>query len=194
MHSRKRSMVSKIVEQHIPCPVCPSSDAYCTYDDGYGYCFSCNNYQNGDHLSVTIPGEEFSYEYLNGRGISSETFRLYNAKTKIDGRGNPLSIGFPYVGNCTKVRTVKGKEFYWVGQHKPGLFGIDKFAAGSHKYITITEGEYDALSLHQVLRSPCVSVQSSTSAHRDVSLDREYLSSFERIYLAFDNDAAGREA
>jgi hypothetical protein len=31
----------KILEQHIPCPMCSSSDAYCIYSDGHGYCFSC---------------------------------------------------------------------------------------------------------------------------------------------------------
>ena len=60
--------------------------------------------------------------------------------------------------------------------------------------MTITEGELDALSLYQVLKSPVVSVRSSSSAHTDASFDRAYLNSFERIYLAFDGDEPGRSA
>lgn len=33
--------MSTLIETHIPCPMCPSSDAYCIYSDGHGYCFSC---------------------------------------------------------------------------------------------------------------------------------------------------------
>jgi twinkle protein len=74
------------------------------------------------------------------------------------------------------------------------LFGQDKFTPGTHKYVTITEGEYDALSIHQVLGGPVVSVQSSTTARRDCASARSWLNSYERIYLAFDSDANGREA
>ena len=57
-----------------------------------------------------------------------------------------------------------------------------------------TEGELDALSLWQVLRIPVVSVHSSSSARTDCSLERPWLNSFDRIYLAFDGDGPGRDA
>ena len=41
---------------------------------------------------------------------------------------------------------------------------------------------------------PAVSVQSSSSAKRDCTQDFEYLNSFQRIYLCFDNDEPGRKA
>lgn len=139
---------------------------------------------------------DYTYEYLPWRGIEAGTFRFYDVKTKVDGDGVPISLGFRYPNGAFKVRLRGAKEFYWEGQERSlaGLYGTDKFASGSHKYITITEGELDALSLHQVLRSPVVSVKSASSAHADCSADRAYLQGFERIYLAFDNDAAGREA
>ena len=34
---------SKMIKQG-PCPECESSDAYTLYDDGHGYCFSCEFY------------------------------------------------------------------------------------------------------------------------------------------------------
>jgi twinkle protein len=87
------------------------------------------------------------------------------------------------------------KGFHSVGDmSKAGLFGRNKFGPGSNRSITITEGELDALSLYQVLKSPVVSVRSSGSARMDATIDRSYLNSFERIYLAFDGDEPGRSA
>lgn len=42
------SLSKKISRQHIACPFCPSSDAYCEYADGHGFCFSCGNYKGPD--------------------------------------------------------------------------------------------------------------------------------------------------
>lgn len=184
------STSSKIVERHVACPNCTSSDAYCLYDDGHGHCFSC-----GQSTFPKKEPSEFTYEYVPLRGITKETLRLYDVKTKIAPDGKPVSIGFPYPNGSYKVRLLDKKEFYSQGDiSKAGLFGRDKFAAGSHKYVIITEGEIDALSMHQVCKVPCVSVQSATNAVRDCGDCLDYLASFERIFLAFDNDAAGREA
>lgn len=138
---------------------------------------------------------DFTYEYLPLRGINRDTLKFYDVKTKIDAQGEPVSQGYRYPNGAYKIRNLKEKDFYTQGDiAKAGLFGRDKFAAGSHKYVTITEGEIDALTCYQVLGSPVVSVQSSSSAVRDCSTDVEYLRSFERIYLAFDSDGPGREA
>ena len=136
----------------------------------------------------------FSYEYIPWRGVSKDTMAVYGIKTKLDSQGKPLSIGFPYSNGSFKVRQFEDKAFHSVGDMKAGLFGKDKFPLGSHKYITITEGELDAASLYQVIKSPVVSVRSASSARSDCAFDRAYLNSFERIYLAFDSDSAGREA
>lgn len=186
-------MSSKIKEQHIPCSDCGSSDARCTYDDGHSYCFSCQTYIPGNILEDT-----FTYEYLPYRGINKSTFKKYGALTKVDGSGRPISIGYPHRDGTAKVRTLEQKGFYveknGKEEVKPGCFGVDKFTAGSHKYVIITEGYEDALSLHQVCHCPAVSVKSSSTALSDCSVDRAYLNSFERIYLAFDADQTGRDA
>lgn len=192
-------MKSKVVQGKLPCPSCTSSDAYHEYDDGHGYCFSCQHFKpknRVDNLS-----EEFTYECLPHRGLTKETLKFYDIKTKINAEGKPVSDGFRYPDGAYKVRDLEKKSFLWskdgtlgADTSKTGLFGRDKFNSGSHKYVTITEGEYDAASLYQVLGSPCVSVQSSATAKRDCSVDYDWLCSFERVYLAFDGDAAGREA
>lgn len=138
---------------------------------------------------------DYTFEYLPYRNIWSDTFKFYGASSKIDSDGKPISIGFPYSNGSIKVRTLAEKGFYTVGDiSKAGLFGRNKFGPGSNRSITITEGELDALSLYQVLKSPVVSVRSSSSAKLDCSIDRSYLNAFERIYLAFDGDEPGRVA
>ena len=138
---------------------------------------------------------DFSYEYLDRRSISSSTHQFYGVKTKIDANGKPLAVGYIYPNGAIKTRYLDKKSFSTEGDiANAGLFGMDKFAAGVAKYVTITEGEDDALSLYEVLRNPVVSVQSSSSAARDAALARSWLNSYERIYLAFDNDTAGKSA
>ena len=137
---------------------------------------------------------DFTYEYLPTRGITKDTFRHFGVQTKIRGDGKPVAIGFRYPNGSTKLRSLERKDFSWVGESKPELFGINQFAAGSHKSIVITEGELDACSLYQVLRIPCVSVRSSSSAATDCAAMRSELNAYDKIYLGFDNDAAGDAA
>jgi twinkle protein len=137
----------------------------------------------------------FTYEYIPHRGLTKETLKFYDIKTKVDVDGKPVSVGFRYPNSSYKVRNLDAKDFRWEGDSHPGLFGRNLFTAGSSEDVVITEGEYDAASLYQVLRTvPVVSVRSASSAVADVSNDRSWLASFRTIYLAFDADAAGRDA
>lgn len=191
-------MTTKIVEQHVACPQCPSSDAYCVYDDGHGYCYSCQYYKPPFKEFIDL---SFTYEYLPWRGVTRKTMEFYDVRTKIDGHGEPVSIGYRYPSGAIKVRELSDKVFRWEAGSVPsgssnasGLFGQDKFPGGGAKYVTITEGELDAMSIHQTLGGPVVSVRSSTSAAADAASARSWLNTYERIYLAFDNDANGRAA
>lgn len=182
---------SKLVEAYLPCPLCESSDAYAIYSDGHGYCFSCLEVYPKKEFNLS----DFSYEYVPRRGIKKETFAFYDAKTKIDGNGEPVAIGYAYCNGSYKIRNLKEKSFHSQGEiNKAGLYAKDKFSAGSFKYVIITEGEEDAHSYYQVLKCPSVSVQSSSTASRDCTLDRAWLNSFDTIYLALDNDEPGRQA
>lgn len=183
-----------------PCPSCrdagrdTTGDNLVVFDDGHKHCFACNY-----HVSTSGRGFEdlsFTYEYLPWRGITKETMRFYDVKTKIDSDGGPLALGFKYPNDSYKIRQFADKLFSSTGDiNKAGLFGRDRFPAGSHKYVVITEGELDALSYYQVLRNcPCVSVRSSSTAKLDAAIDRSWLNSFERVYIAFDADGPGRDA
>ena len=137
---------------------------------------------------------DFTYEYLPTRGLTRATLEFYGIRTKLDHSGKPVELGFSYLPGSTKVRSLANKAFHWVGESKPGLFGLDRFTVGAHKSIVITEGELDAASLYQILRVPCVSVRSASSAATDVSSVRSEVNAYERIYLAFDNDGPGEAA
>ncbi len=184
---------SEVIELHKPCPDCGSSDALCTYDDGHSYCYSCLNYTPPNGQREDVIG--FSYQYTPYRGVDREVFQFFDALTKVNSEGKPVSIGFKYPNNSYKIRLLDKKGFYSQGEiGKASLYGRDKFAASPRRSITITEGELDALSLYQVLRSPVVSVKSAATASTDAGMERSWLNEFERIYLAFDGDEAGRRA
>ncbi len=138
-----------------------------------------------------------TYEYLPWRGITKGTMEKFSVVTKINSDGEPIAIQFPYGKDAAKVRGYESKEFHSVGDiREASLFGKEVFPAGSSRAITITEGELDALSVYQMLGSsyPVVSIRSASSGEKDCSKEREYLNSFEKIYLCFDNDTPGIEA
>lgn len=187
----------KITRQHVPCPKCDSTDAFCEYEDGHGYCFSCTYYQKANLEFVDT--EKYSFQYVDWRGINKSSFEHYGVLTKVDADGKPLSVGFKYPNGRTKVRSRDQKIFQTTGEktkEKGGnLFGSDKFPEGG-KAITITEGELDAISVYQMFGSkyPAISVQSSSSARRDCVEDYDYINSFEKIYICFDGDEPGQKA
>jgi len=191
-------MSSRLIEREA-CPACQSrgkdtsADNLAVYDDGHKYCFACG-YTEG--LS-SFPPEECTFEYLPHRGLTRKTLEKYDIKTKVAPDGKPLSVGFKYPFERLKIREWDRKEYHWEPSGDTsslGLFARDKFTAGSNDAVIITEGEYDAPSFYQVLEVPAVSVHSAATAARDVAVDRPWVDSFKRIYLAFDADSAGRAA
>lgn len=181
------------VELHLPCPCGKSSDAYCKNIDGSGHCFSCDKHFPGNGVKLNV---KETARYYAHRGISEATMRFYDIKTKfLD--DTPLEAGFPYPSGGYKVRSFEGKRFRSEGpMREAGLFGKDKFDPGSKESITICEGEYDAPSVYEATRSrtAAVSVRSASSAFKDCAADREYINSFKRIVIAFDNDDPGQSA
>lgn len=132
------------------------------------------------------------------RGVSERGLRTYGIKARVDDvTGKPVSIVFPWGPDCSQVRQTHDKSFYVEGDFsKVALFGMDKFSAGSAKSITITEGAIDAVSVYEMFgwKYPAVAVWSAPNARAMCERHRDYLNSFERIYLAFDNDKPGQDA
>lgn len=190
-----------------PCPCGKSSDGYAIDKEGAGFCFSgqCGGTSFQNNKKRDLSNANTSSKFYSHRGISANTFQFYNVQTQFI-EDEPYKVGFPYppvdevkvfkLRNLLVPKSEKG-HFSSLGPiGKAGLFGMDKFPAGSKKSITITEGEYDAMAVHQVSDgfTAGVSITSSSSAKRDITADREYINSFKKIIFAFDNDAAGKKA
>ena len=185
-------MSSKWKQTHQPCPCGKSSDGYAIDSSDSGHCFVCNR---GFRQKRSVLTDEFTYQYLPWRGISKETFEKFKVATKVDAEGKPVAIAFPYPEGSLKVRSISEKKFFTQGNMSDeSLFGANIFAPGSAEGIVVTEGELDALSAYQILRLPCVSVRSASSAFVDCSRKLDFLLSFPKVYICFDNDEAGRSA
>lgn len=202
------------VKHNLPCHSCGGSDPVSQNDDGSAYCFSCNSYfkdygtaevqpkqddtimEFGEYQSSHTNGSSFNA--LDDRDISLDTAKKYGVRsTTLNGK--VTSHRYPYFCNgeqvATKIRK-PNKKFAWEGDSKEtGLFGEQLFKAGG-KFITVVEGECDAMAAYELLGSkwPVVSIKSGAQGGaRDVKNSLEFLESFETVVLCFDSDKQGKE-
>ena len=204
------------VKFHLPCPKCGGSDPVSVDEKGNGYCFSCNtflrDYEGGETITSKITDfktykrntmnySDGSFSALSDRNITLDTVKKYGVKSISDSSNKTVTHFYPYYnGNemgGAKVRDVETKNFVWEGSPKgTGLFGQQAFQAGG-KYITLVEGECDAMAAYELLGSkwPVVSVKNGAGgAVKDVKENLEFLESFDCVVINFDNDKAGKEA
>jgi twinkle protein len=204
--------------KHIECPKCRSSDGNALFDDGHTFCYVCKTYEKAPRatledleglgitsfkqtqqegsMSFTEALRDVEAVHVVDRGISLSTMHHFGAGS--DGK----SYYFPYADPdgkviAAKVRAIAEKTFSIQGDWKHAtLFGQSRFTPGG-RAITITEGEFDALAVFQLTgsRFPVVSIRNGAqSALKDCRASYEYLDSFEKIVICFDNDEPGKEA
>lgn len=208
------------VKTHQPCPSCDSSDALSVNEDGSSFCFACSTHTPSNekkHMEATTlptPSKETPVEAIKAlaghyyslptpaigsRRISLATCERYGVVTD---SANQVEVWFPYHNAegkfcAVKKRSVAEKKFFIEGNWKnTTLFGQQCFTKGG-KYVTIVEGEYDALAVFQMLGSkwPVVSIKSGAGgALKDCKAQYEWLNSFENIVLCFDSDEPGQQA
>lgn len=199
---------SKFVK-HIPCTECGSSDGNSLYDDDHEYCHVCHAYKSGDG-SVTKQQQRKPmnkdiqfYDNANSNSISARNITQASCLAygvKQDPTGNRHY--YPYydadgVMVAVKTRNVPEKNFSIAGDFKDAtLFGQQNFTKGG-RYLTICEGELDALAAYQMQGSkyPCVSIRNGASAAlKDCKAQYEWIDSFENIVICFDGDEPGMKA
>lgn len=194
---------------HTNCPNCGSSDGNAVYSNGTSYCFACNrtttssivelkpSTNKSKNMKELLRGD---YKPLSKRGIPVEICRQYNYTVGNDIANNSCQIAtyFDKDGNqvAQKLR-YPDKTFKFIGEPKKvTLFGQQLWGTGGLK-LTITEGEIDALSLATAFKGkyPVVSIPNgATSAKKAIASQLDWVSSFEEIYLWFDNDEPGKKA
>lgn len=205
--------------KHEPCLKCGSSDGKAVYSDGGSYCFVCESFTKGDgtmdtdnnlqddleqapsHSSYSLP-EGRKYCTLTDRNISKDTLKKFGVTVQADLSGDVIRHFYPYADAAGatlgyKVRTCEDKSFKTLGDIRgAGLFGQHLFSRGG-KYVTITEGEIDAMSAFELTGSkyPVVSIKNGAQAAlKDCKKAFDYLDSFENIIICFDSDEPGKEA
>ena len=209
------------IKTNLPCPSCGGSDPVALNEDGSAWCFSCEtrfpDYEGAceeDNTSLSLPNTtsdiktyrnnamneaEGNFIGLTDRRISVETAKKYGVKATQQGDKITKHLYPYYVSNeitAYKIRE-SNKMFSWRGNPQgSGLFGEQLFQAGG-KYITLVEGECDAMAAYELLGSkwPVVSIKNGASgAVRDVKNSLEFLESFDNVIINFDNDKQGKEA
>jgi twinkle protein len=122
---------------------------------------------------VAVYGEKHIYPYhKNGDSLAT------SAKTRLP------------VGEGRKIMPTSGA---WASA---GLFGQQLFSKGG-RFLTITEGETDAMASYQMHngKGAHVSVKNGADgALQNCKDEFKYIDSFDTIVLAFDNDAPGQKA
>lgn len=199
---------------HKPCPFesCKSSDAFSWNDNGYGNCKSCGqNYPPPKMRGLkpwameTYPVKEkidtrnltvASSTYEGIRGLDPDVCKLYGIQLQLSEEGKPVRYAFKHAENV-KYRGYDEKVFWTKEKGKPfdDLFGPE-FNAGTSKRIYITEGEFDAASLYQILGKtyPVKSLPSAGIGEKFIKKNFKYLNSFQEVVYAGELDEAGKRA
>jgi DNA primase len=110
--------------------------------------------------------------------------------------GSPVRYAFKHPENV-KYRGYQEKVFWTKEKGKPfdDLFGPE-FNAGTSKRIYLTEGEFDAASLYQILGKtyPVKSLPSASIGEKFIKKNYKYLNSFQEVIYAGELDEAGKRA
>ncbi len=201
---------------HEPCLECGSKNNLARYSDGHGHCFGCGHWEPPTDYEDNY-NEDYKEDYNNmqpvqtkgfsgaipERNISKKISAKYGVRVSHGENGKINKHYYPYYDSRTsdivgyKERDVATKGFGINGTNKgAGLFGQNVFKEGG-KYLTITEGELDALSVSEMFdgKWAVVSLKNGASgALRDIKDNLDYIESFDNVVLCFDQDEAGKEA
>lgn len=200
---------------HLACPYteCGSSDAFNWNDDGYGQCHSCSRSYPSKDMSQVYDWVKQEYPlkerrkpmeipvtggtYNGIRSIDADVCELFGIQLQTGDKGEAVRYAYKYP-HTVKYRLVSDKSKTWTKDRGMGmnhLFGPE-FNSGSSKRIYLTEGEFDAASLYQILGKtfPVKSLPSASIGEKFIKHNHIYLSSFKEIIYAGELDDAGRRA
>ena len=197
-------MTSQFIK-HIPCEHCGSTDGNSLYDDGHTHCFVCGKttFSDDNEQGYTKKETKLKQVEIKGqiksipdRGITQQTCEKYGVTQDESKQYYPYAdTGGAIV--AVKSRTVETKTFSISGNFgAASLFGQHLFHSGG-KYVTVYEGELDALAGYQLTGSqwPSVSIRNGAQAAlKDCKAQYEWLNSFENIVICFDADEPGQKA
>ncbi len=194
-----------------PTPACDGKgNNLHTYDDNSRYCFACGYSEKGDEAlkdTEVFPVSELqtdlvdsSIQSLPRRGISERTCKFFQYG---------LSSKGEHVANYIRNKKIIGqkirganKKFYITGDMVDApLYGQWLYTPNPNVFVTVVEGEIDALSVAEIQGTnwPIVSLPlgankaegDKNTAKKALLNNLSWLSGFKHVVLAFDNDAVG---
>jgi twinkle protein len=134
-------------------------------------------------------------QWLTARRLTPETIHAFKIGEQLrDGKAYAV---FPFLDQAGKLVNAKyrnpdeKRDMRQESGAAPCLFGwhlIDPKA----RSVAITEGEIDAMTLHQ-MRIPALSVNQGAGNHQWIETDWEKLERFDDILICFDHDEAGEK-
>ena len=154
------------------------------------------------------------------RRLPKDLSAFYGVQTEIDSEGKVAKRYYPCYDQqdkltCFRVRDQKVKDAKARGEDtsKPNFFSIGKNRAtdkmfgqqlfsGGGKFLIITEGEEDALAYFKAMsnnekgyETPVVSITTGAGgATKQIKANYEWVTSFEKVFIAFDSDEPGQQA
>tara|TARA_Y100000310_G_C20680503_1_gene815652 strand:+ start:1423 stop:3153 length:1731 start_codon:yes stop_codon:yes gene_type:complete len=193
------------------CPKCASqgmdksADNLAVYDDGHKYCFACGYYERNGSMKETIERPIKAFTPYKGkclsiteRSITQVTARRYDYQTcKINGKQVELANFFKDGVLLAQHMRGPDKTFHWHGNSRSvPLWGQHLWKSGG-KRLVITEGEYDCMTVNQLLGGKWAVVSlpnGAAGAAKSIKDNLEFVSSFVEVVLIFDQDEAGKRA
>ena len=129
-------------------------------------------------------------KYLLSRGISDKYLKKFARLGKSNTMMMPLTNGKKVVG--IKYRTIDKKIFSERESQSDYLLGWQ--LVKDFSYIIIVEGEIDLLSALEVGFESVVSLPFGAGNLKAIENQKDWLSSFEKIIIATDNDTQGKKS
>ena len=194
-------------------------------------CFKCGTYVHDPYGDKPVPNfdppsqEERQAEVdaystypvyaLPERKLKQQALKYFGCKMEVSQADGvtPTAVLFPYGkdGKYTgwKMRPLSSKKMWIVGTNKGAtLFGWARAVRSGERTLYITEGEYDAVALWQILKDGNANTAYSDSNPADISLKNgassakrdltdlkaEINKHFDKVVLCFDMDEPGQDA
>lgn len=221
-------------KHNLPCPKCDGNESVSIFNEPkpHLHCFKCEQQEWDEEIVeewktmsqtnvsniYTTPVKKKASNFpqrgiissIEGRGITQETAekfkveKLYNEDKKAFGYAYPYEDAESGDLVAQKIKRLD-KKMVFIGEPSKGaLFGQKSFPKGG-RFLTITEGEEDAMAVYQMTKDHAkhnkslipavVSIKNGVgSAVKDCRNSYEYIDSFDEIIICFDGDPVGQEA